>query len=127
MSSAPGSAGSGLREQPTTVAPALSSSWAIPTPTPRLVPVTTATLPSNTPTGAPPDVRIDPMDRQEKHKSFYDFVQGAGRTARGRRGNDGSAGDPVLNWQCRAPCPPPAHRAARLRTRRGPRLRCRQD
>ena len=50
MSSAPGSAGSGLREQPTTVAPARSSSWAMPTPTPRLVPVTTATLPSSTPT-----------------------------------------------------------------------------
>src|ERR1019366_7831981 len=50
MSSAPGSAGSGLREQPTTVAPAMSSSWAIPTPTPRLVPVTTATFPSSTPT-----------------------------------------------------------------------------
>ena len=32
-----------------TVAPARSSSWAMPTPTPLLVPVTIATLPSNVP------------------------------------------------------------------------------
>jgi hypothetical protein len=39
---------SGEREQPITVAPACSSSWAMPTPTPRLVPVTIAILPSRT-------------------------------------------------------------------------------
>ena len=45
--SVPGSASSAEREQPMTVAPARSSSCAMPTPTPRLVPVTIATLPSN--------------------------------------------------------------------------------
>ncbi|SBS78191.1 hypothetical protein MHPYR_520028 [uncultured Mycobacterium sp.] len=47
MSATPGMASNGPREQPTTVAPARSSSCAIPSPTPRLVPVTTATLPSS--------------------------------------------------------------------------------
>src|ERR1700733_16071290 len=42
----PGMVSRGEREQPMTVAPARSSSWAMPTPTPRLVPVTIAILPS---------------------------------------------------------------------------------
>jgi hypothetical protein len=42
-------ASSGDREHPTTVAPARSNSWAMPTPTPLLVPVTIATLSSSTP------------------------------------------------------------------------------
>ena len=49
----PGMASSGEREQPMTVAPARSSSWAMPTPTPRLVPVTIAILPSSTPIRRP--------------------------------------------------------------------------
>ena len=49
LSEVPGIASSADREQPMTVAPARSSSCAMPTPTPRLVPVTTATLPSSTP------------------------------------------------------------------------------
>src|ERR1700757_2344094 len=39
---------SGEREQPMTVAPARNNSCAMPTPTPRLVPVTIAILPSRT-------------------------------------------------------------------------------
>jgi hypothetical protein len=40
---------SGEREQPMTVAPARNNSCAMPTPTPLLVPVTIAILPSSTP------------------------------------------------------------------------------
>src|SRR3954454_10669086 len=45
----PGNPSSFEREQPMTVAPARSSSCAMPTPTPRLVPVTIAILPSSAP------------------------------------------------------------------------------
>jgi hypothetical protein len=60
-----GNAGSGLREQPITVAPSTRSWREIPTPTPRLVPVTTAILPSSSPNGPSPIVRSRPANYKQ--------------------------------------------------------------
>jgi hypothetical protein len=61
---------SGDREQPTTVAPARSSSCAMPAPTPLLVPVTIATLPSSTPMVTAP-CRYMPAVRKPAVKKLH--------------------------------------------------------